>query len=387
MSKARRKRHRRQTPCCSSTFADADVQAPDSARPQAGRHHSHDLVTLGNLCVDIVLEVPELPSPDVDQRRLLLRQLTASAPPREVWEVGANANTIIAALRLGLNVVAAGHLGLDIYGNFMREVLQEEGVAVIEPLADLEHLTPELQETLLCFVLVGPGSQHAFCSRYDFGPWPLLPGILSVPQNISRILCDTHAVHLNGFALDELPPELVVAMLSEARQAGAAVFFDPGPRQATCTFLLKCWTLLEGTRRAALDAILDLSDVVLMTSEEGAAVTGHSDPHAAMQSVLSRPGSCTQWCIVKQGGQGSMLLTRDSPEVYDQPALKVPVADTVGCGDSFAAAIILGFIRGHSIPETLALANAVGAATATGRGAGGHQLSSPDIISRGITYR
>lgn len=28
-------------------------------------------------------------------------------------------------------------------------------------------------------------------------------------------------------------------MLSEARQAGAAVFFDPGPRQATCTFLLK----------------------------------------------------------------------------------------------------------------------------------------------------
>ncbi len=34
--------------------------------------------------------------------------------------------------------------------------------------------------------------------------------------------------------------------------------------------------------------------------------------------------------------------------------LQVPVADTVGCGDSFAAAIILGFIRGHSIPETLA---------------------------------
>ena len=38
--------------------------------------------------------------------------------------------------------------------------------------------------------------------------------------------------------------------------------------------------------------------------------------------------------------------------------LQVPVADTVGCGDSFAAAIILGFIRCHSIPETLALANA-----------------------------
>ena len=38
--------------------------------------------------------------------------------------MGANANTIITALRLGLNVVAAGHLGLDMYGTFMREVLQ-----------------------------------------------------------------------------------------------------------------------------------------------------------------------------------------------------------------------------------------------------------------------
>ena len=31
MSKARRKRHRRQTPCCSSTFADADVQVSNLA--------------------------------------------------------------------------------------------------------------------------------------------------------------------------------------------------------------------------------------------------------------------------------------------------------------------------------------------------------------------
>ena len=44
--------------------------------------------------------------------------------------------------------------------------------------------------------------------------------------------------------------------------------------------------------------------------------------------------------------------------------------DTVGCGDSFTAAIAFGFL--HSLPaiSTLALANAVGAATATGCGAG-----------------
>ena len=66
----------------------AHMQALDSAGLQSGRHRSHDLVTLGNLCVDIVLEVPELPSPDVDQRKLLLRQLTTSAPPQEVGLAG-----------------------------------------------------------------------------------------------------------------------------------------------------------------------------------------------------------------------------------------------------------------------------------------------------------
>lgn len=49
---------------------------------------------------------------------------------------------------------------------------------------------------------------------------------------------------------------------------------------------------------------------------------------------------------------------------------QVDVQDTVGCGDSFAAAVVLGFTRGHRIPPLLALANAVGAATAMGSGAG-----------------
>jgi hypothetical protein len=50
--------------------------------------------------------------------------------------------------------------------------------------------------------------------------------------------------------------------------------------------------------------------------------------------------------------------------------LQVDVKDTVGCGDSFAAAIVLGYTRTHDVHATLLLANAVGAATATGRGAG-----------------
>lgn len=46
------------------------------------------------------------------------------------------------------------------------------------------------------------------------------------------------------------------------------------------------------------------------------------------------------------------------------------VIDTVGCGDSFVAAIAFGFIHNMPMVGSLAVANAVGAATAMGCGAG-----------------
>ena len=54
---------------------------------------------------------------------------------------------------------------------------------------------------------------------------------------------------------------------------------------------------------------------------------------------------------------------------------------TVGCGDSFAAAVVLGFSRGHTIPAVMALANAVGAATAMGQGAG-RNVARADTVLR-----
>lgn len=65
---------------------------------------------------------------------------------------------------------------------------QEEGVKGIRPLVAEEQIDEALKQTLLCFVLVAPGSAHAFCSRYDFGPWPLLPGITSMPPSAWQVM-------------------------------------------------------------------------------------------------------------------------------------------------------------------------------------------------------
>lgn len=59
---------------------------------------------------------------------------------------------------------------------------------------------------------------------------------------------------------------------------------------------------------------------------------------------------------------------------------QVSVIDTVGCGDSFVAAIAYGFIHNMPMVNTLAIANAVGAATAMGCGAGRNVASLEKVV-------
>lgn len=380
-----------------------------------------DLVTLSNLCVDVVVPMKSLPDEDEATRKALLRELMSEPPPGHRWEVGGNTNTLIAAARLGMRAAAVGHIGKDTYGNFLKEVLRSEGVDFVESLmsevlvedgngsvasgsCDLGAVSSEsdASPTLVCFVLVAPDTQHSFCSLYDFGPWPLLSFVKKVTPDMKRILEETAAVFVNGFVFDEMPTNVVIEAAKHAADSGAAIFFDPGPRS---------WTFCSGDheKRQALESMLDVADVVLMTEEEAEVVTGSPVADIAARCVLERPGTRAQWCVIKRGADGATLVSRavdenredgsmklegsehcssdvnsgytqnSSGKIYEQKALKVDVRDTVGCGDSFAAAIVLGYTRQHCIPATMALASAVGAATAMGTGAGRNVARIEDV--------
>ncbi|KAA8543336.1 hypothetical protein F0562_021169 [Nyssa sinensis] len=174
----------------------------------------------------------------------------------------------------------------------------------------------------------------------------------------------------NGYGFDELAPGLIVSALEYAVEVGTSVFFDPGPRGKS---------LSSGTpeERRALSEFLRMSDVLLLTSEEVESLTGIGNPILAGQELL-RKGVRTKWVIVKMGSKGSILITMSS--ISCAPAFKVNVVDTVGCGDSFVAAIAFGFI--HNIPMvcTLTIANAVGGATAMGCGAGRNVATLKQVI-------
>ena len=128
---------------------------------------------------------------------------------------------------------------------------------------------------------------------------------------------------------------------------------------------------------AALAELLRTADVLLLTEEEAACLTGCASAEASAEQLLAGSESADPWVCIKLGGAGCLAVTRG--ESVALPAIRVRARDTVGCGDSFAAAVALGRTRGEGLRATLALANAVGAATATGRGAGRNVASAAHV--------
>lgn len=49
------------------------------------RNKNVDVATLGNLCVDIVLNVPQLPPPSLSQRKAFMERLASSPPSKVVF--------------------------------------------------------------------------------------------------------------------------------------------------------------------------------------------------------------------------------------------------------------------------------------------------------------
>lgn len=74
----------------------------------------------------------------------------------------------IAAARLGLDCVTIGHVGNEIYGRFLLDVLQDEGIGMVGMSEDTDGVdtSSASYETLLCWVLVDPSQRHGFC-RYN----------------------------------------------------------------------------------------------------------------------------------------------------------------------------------------------------------------------------
>jgi len=152
------------------------------------------------------------------------------------------------------------------------------------------------------------------------------------------------ALHVAGyFVLPGILDEHFPRALQMARSLAMLTSLDVvnSPRMADPTPLWPCLPHL---------------DYFLCNAEEAARLTGESQPRQAAQR-LRRLGARN--VIVKQGEKGCWVDSGD--DAFDVPALTVPVVDTTGAGDAFAAGLLAALLRGEHLPSACRQANAAAA--------------------------
>jgi sugar/nucleoside kinase (ribokinase family) len=283
------------------------------------------VVSIGDLVADLVVELPMLPVQRGDCQ--IAREISI--------EPGGSANFLITAKRLGIDVIALGALGEDVWGSQVVSILESEGIRLHEVVIQ--------GSTTIALVLVDQHAEHAFIGRFGQGDE------LDLDERGRELMVNAAAILSSGYSLRESRlSRLTLDAFQWARKAEVPTFFDPGPSFNDISPELK-------------RSILNDVNTILLTEEEIPAVTSGT--------IVDIMGLGPSMVVVKRGAAGCSVYTEDGAEIIVE-GLDVPVRDTTAAGDSFDAGYIVGFLREFSPADCARLANAVGAAKVQKLGSG-----------------
>ena len=144
----------------------------------------------------------------------------------------------------------------------------------------------------------------------------------------------------------------MLAALEYAHAQGVPVYFDPGPH-------------LPDFEKLDVARILRCTHTVLLTADELPLLADGQSGTQAVASILSKGPALV---CVKRGAAGSSTYTRNAQVSHSGYA--VPVLDTTGCGDTFAAGFLYAAVHAWPAEQQASLANAAGAAKAAKLGTG-----------------
>jgi fructokinase len=170
-----------------------------------------------------------------------------------------------------------------------------------------------------------------------------------------------------------------------ARAADAVCFGTLAQRSAISQSTIR--TFLNATRREAIRIFdvnlrqsfysrqiladsMSLATIVKLNHDELPKIMAlfaleHSSEKDSARLLLSLHN--LQLICITRGDAGSLLISGD--ECSEHPGIKVKVADTVGAGDAFTAAMVHGYLRGTPLAQINETANRVGAWVASQSGA------------------
>ncbi|MGN6791611.1 MAG: PfkB family carbohydrate kinase [Streptosporangiaceae bacterium] len=306
-----------------------------AAGPGVGRRR---LVYLGNVVVDIVLDVPGLPDRGGDMFATRTRYLA-----------GGGFNVMAAAARQGLPVSYAGAHGSGPFGDLARTALAADGIEILLP------PRPDL-DTGCVVALVEPGGERTFVSGRGAEATLGVDDLAGITPDHGDI------IGLSGYSLAHEPNRKALSMWLDAHRGPHPVIFDPGP-------------LAGLLPEPALSQVLARTTWLTCNEREAMLLTGEHEPALSVRALTALLGSLAgtndgagpAGVLVRRGPAGCLVGLPDQP-IHHVPGFRVNATDTNGAGDAHTGVFIAAVAAGLPVLDAVKRANAAGAVSVTRQG-------------------
>ncbi|RLU14531.1 carbohydrate kinase [Pseudomonas prosekii] len=229
---------------------------------------------------------------------------------------GSPFNVAVGFGRFGVESALFAGLSTDYLGRRLQQVLQEEGVRA-------DYLVDFAAPTTLAMVAVGAnGSPH-----YSFRGEGCADRQLRL-EHLPELGPQVRGLHIGSFSLVVQPIADTLLALVGRESGKRLISLDPNVR-LNPEPNIDLW-------RSRIAELVELADLIKVSDEDLSLLYPEQDPQRVIESWLTH--RC-QLVFLTRGGEGATVFSRAHGS-WSVPACSVTIADTVGAGDTFQAALI-----------------------------------------------
>jgi fructokinase len=228
---------------------------------------------------------------------------------------GSPLNVAVGLARLGQPTAFASKVSSDLFGRYLREYVESEGI-------DTRFLPTIDAPTTLAFVSM-EGNEPAY-AFYSEGAADTLLTPEAVPDALFE---ESRVLHFGSISLLRGTTPAAVLATAERLKGKALLSFDPNIRPGLVRD--------EAAYRSLLDKLFTLADIVKMSAADIAWLSPGESLESTATKLLAAGATLV---VVTQGSQETWAFRQG--EKWQVPTVGVHVVDTVGAGDAFSSGLL-----------------------------------------------
>ena len=264
----------------------------------------------------------------------------------ELFSGGSSANVASGLARLGLKVSFFGSLGNDMYGKYVINEMNSEGI-------DTSNI--ELLDEFNTAMVIGVVEKSSERSLFVWPPKNGAHNKYILNNRSKKKVLDCDWLHVSGISLRFSPVrETMIEAMKLCKEKNKIVSFDLNLRT-------ELWGFDERFRKVVLEAVSNSSIIFGNLREELLYLFDENE------DSLYKNLDDDQVLICRDGENGALGITVRKKVKSD--AVSITPFDSVGAGDAFNTGFIYTFSKGLGLEESLNNGNLVAAYKLLGSGA------------------